>query len=39
MRSAAREYGLIPLCENRIEKMLGGHTTCQEILRVTWEQV
>lgn len=38
MRRAAREQGLIPLRENGIEKMLGGHTTYQEILRVTWEQ-
>ncbi|WP_321495861.1 GspE/PulE family protein [uncultured Desulfobacter sp.] len=38
LRSKAREQGLKPLRENGIEKMLGGQTTYQEILRVTWEQ-
>ncbi|NWH03848.1 GspE/PulE family protein [Desulfobacter latus] len=38
MHRKAREQGLIPLRENGIKKMLKGHTTYQEILRVTWEQ-
>jgi len=38
MYRKTREQGLIPLRENGIKKMLKGHTTYQEILRVTWEQ-
>jgi general secretion pathway protein E len=38
MHRKTREQGLIPLRENGIKKMLKGHTTYQEILRVTWEQ-
>lgn len=38
MHRKSREQGLIPLRENGIKKMLKGHTTYQEILRVTWEQ-
>jgi type II secretory ATPase GspE/PulE/Tfp pilus assembly ATPase PilB-like protein len=29
---------MITLRENAVKKMLGGKTTYQEVLRVTWEQ-
>lgn len=38
MHRTAREQGLIPLRENGIKKMIKGHTTSQETLRVTWGQ-
>ncbi len=37
MRRKALEQGLTLLRQNGISKMLGGQTTYQEILRVTWD--
>lgn len=34
----AKKEGMITLRENAVKKMLGGKTTYQEVLRVTWEQ-
>jgi len=39
LRKKAVEEGLVLLRQNGIKKMLQGHTTYQEILRVTWEQL
>ena len=33
----AKEEGMVTLRENAVKKMLGGITTYQEVLRVTWE--
>jgi len=30
---------MVTLRENAIKKLLGGETTYQEVLRVTWEQL
>jgi len=37
LRKKAVEEGLVLLRQNGIKKMLKGHTTYQEILRVTWD--
>ena len=34
----ARKEGMVTLRESAIKKLLGGITTYQEVLRVTWEQ-
>jgi len=34
----AKKEGMVTLRENAVKKMLGGKTTYQEVLRVTWEQ-
>lgn len=39
LRKKAIEEGLVLLRQNGIKKMLKGHTTYQEILRVTWDQL
>jgi general secretion pathway protein E len=39
LRAQARKEGMITLRENAIKKLLEGHTTYQEVLRVTWEQM
>ncbi len=38
LRKRASMEGLTLLRENAIKKLLKGHTTYQEILRVTWDQ-
>ncbi len=38
MRRQALKEGLVLLRQNGIKKMLKGHTTYQEVLRVTWDQ-
>jgi general secretion pathway protein E len=37
IRNKAREEGMRTLRESAVEKFLQGHTTYQEVLRVTWE--
>ncbi len=37
LRARAREEGMITLRESAVQKMLAGQTTCEEVLRVTWE--
>jgi len=37
LRETARKEGMITLRENAVKKLLGGETTYQEVLRVTWE--
>jgi general secretion pathway protein E len=37
IRHKAREEGMQTLRESAVEKFLQGHTTYQEVLRVTWE--
>jgi general secretion pathway protein E len=39
IRQAACKEGMVTLRENAVGKMLEGHTTYQEVLRVTWEQM
>jgi general secretion pathway protein E len=39
LRHQAISQGMISLRENAVKKLLGGETTYQEVLRVTWEQV
>jgi general secretion pathway protein E len=38
LRTRAREEGMFTLRESAVKKMLGGITTVEEVLRVTWEQ-
>ena len=38
MRAEALQQGMIPLRQNAMRAMLKGTTTCEEVLRVTWEQ-
>jgi len=38
LRAQAIKDGMVTLRENAIKKFLGGVTTYQEVLRVTWEQ-
>ncbi len=38
IRAKAREEGMRTLRESAIDKFLGGVTTLEEVLRVTWEQ-
>jgi general secretion pathway protein E len=38
LRQRAREEGMNTLRESAVAKMLAGITTCEEVLRVTWEQ-
>ena len=38
LRTQARKEGMVTLRENAVKKLLEGSTTCQEVLRVTWEQ-
>ncbi len=38
LRQKAVEEGMVLLRQNGIKKMLAGHTTYQEVLRVTWDQ-
>jgi general secretion pathway protein E len=37
LRARAREEGMVTLRESAVRKMLEGETTCEEVLRVTWE--
>jgi len=37
LRTRAREEGMFTLRESAVKKMLGGITTMDEVLRVTWE--
>jgi general secretion pathway protein E len=39
LRQQAISQGMITLRENAVIKLLGGETTYQEVLRVTWEQM
>lgn len=39
LRAQAREEGMSTLRESAVRKLLEGITTCQEVLRVTWEEV
>lgn len=39
LREQALKEGMVTLRENAIKKLLGGETTYQEVLRVTWEQL
>jgi general secretion pathway protein E len=39
LRHEAISQGMISLRENAVIKLLGGETTYQEVLRVTWEQI
>jgi len=39
MREVAKKEGMITLRENAIKKLLGGETTYQEVLRVTWKPI
>jgi len=39
IRDVAKREGMVTLRENAIKKLLGGETTYQEVLRVTWEQI
>ena len=39
IRMEAKKEGMVTLRENAIKKMLSGHTTYQEVLKVTWEQL
>ncbi len=39
LRHEAVSLGMISLRENAVIKLLGGETTYQEVLRVTWEQI
>jgi general secretion pathway protein E len=39
LRETARKEGMVTLRENAVRKLLQGHTTYQEVLRVTWEQM
>ena len=39
LRHEAIAQGMISLRENAVKKLLGGETTYQEVLRVTWEQI
>jgi general secretion pathway protein E len=38
LRARAKKEGMATLRENAIKKLLGGETTYEEVLRVTWEQ-
>ena len=38
LRHEAISQGMISLRENAVKKLLGGETTYQEVLRVTWER-
>jgi general secretion pathway protein E len=37
IRIRSREEGMSTLRESAVDKMLAGHTSCEEVLRVTWE--
>jgi general secretion pathway protein E len=37
LRIRAREEGMITLRESAVKKMLRGDTTCEEVVRVTWQ--
>ena len=39
LREQALKEGMVTLRENAIKKLLGGETTYQEVLRVTWEHL
>ncbi len=39
LREQALKEGMVTLRENAIKKLLGGETTYQEVLRVTWQQL
>ncbi|NIR15279.1 MAG: type II/IV secretion system protein, partial [Desulfobacterales bacterium] len=39
MLDMAKREGMITLRENAVKKLLGGETTYQEVLRVTWKPV
>ena len=39
IRTKAREEGMRTLRESAVDKLLKGVTTCEEVLRVTWEQL
>ena len=39
IRQAACKEGMVTLRENAVKKMLGGETTYQEVIRVTWEHI
>ena len=39
LREKAIQEGLVSLRESAVKKLLEGVTTCEEVLRVTWEQV
>ncbi len=39
LRDTARREGMVTLRENAVRKLMEGHTTYQEVLRVTWEQM
>ena len=39
LRRQAISQGMISLRENAVIKLLGGETTYQEVLRVTWAQI
>lgn len=38
IRNQAKAEGMVSLRENAFKKLMAGHTTYQEVLRVTWEQ-
>jgi general secretion pathway protein E len=39
IRDTARKEGMVTLRENAVKKLMGGKTSYQEVLRVTWEQM
>jgi len=39
LKDTARKEGMVTLRENAVRRLLSGHTTYQEVLRVTWEQM
>jgi general secretion pathway protein E len=39
IRDTARKEGMVTLRENAVKKLMGGKTSYQEVLRVTWENL